>query len=208
MKLRWAEPIAAAVGPLAIQALAATWRFRIRGEEHLRALRQARRPFVFVLWHSRILPLLFHHRDEEVVLLISRHRDGQYLANLAERWGYRSVRGSTKRGGEVGLLGVVRALQGGAEVAITPDGPRGPAERVQPGAVAAAQHAGAALLPIGARPSTAWWLGSWDRMCIPKPFAAVEVVYGPPIEVASGKEGLREAMQAVERALQQVTHTV
>ena len=208
MKLRWAEPIAAAVGPLAIQALAATWRFRVRGQEHLRTLRQARRPFVFVLWHSRILPLLFHHRHEEIVLLISRHRDGQYLANLAERWGYRSVRGSTKRGGEVGLLGIVRALQGGAEVAITPDGPRGPAERVQPGAVAAAQHAGAALLPIGARPSTAWWLGSWDRMCIPKPFAAVEVVYGPPIEVASGKEGLREAMQAVERALQQVTHTV
>lgn len=207
MKLRWAEPIAAAVGPFALQALAATWRFRVRGGEHLRTLRQARRPFVFVLWHSRILPLLFHHRNEEIVLLISRHRDGQYLANLAERWGYRSVRGSTKRGGEVGLLGVVRALQGGAEVAITPDGPRGPAERVQPGAVAAAQHAGAALLPIGARPSSAWWLGSWDRMCIPKPFAGVEVVYGPPIEVASGKEGLRGAMQAVERALQQVTHT-
>jgi lysophospholipid acyltransferase (LPLAT)-like uncharacterized protein len=161
---------------------------------------------VFVLWHSRILPLLFHHRREEVVLLISRHRDGEYLANLAERWGYRSVRGSTKRGGEVGLLGVVRALQGGAVVAITPDGPRGPAEQVQPGAVAAAQHAGAALLPIGARSSSAWWLGSWDRMCIPKPFAGVDVVYGPPIEVAPGKEGLRQAMDAVGRALREVTH--
>jgi len=189
-----------------MQALAATWRIRVHGAEHLRGLREARRPFVFVLWHSRILPLLYHHRREEVVLLISRHRDGQYLANLAERWGYRSVRGSTKRGGEVGLLGVVRALQGGAVVAITPDGPRGPAEQVQPGAVAAAQHAGAALLPIGARPSSAWWLGSWDRMCIPKPFARVDIVYGPPIEVAPGKEGLRRAMDAVGRALQQVTH--
>jgi len=206
MKLRWAEPIAAAVGPYLMQALAATWRIRVHGAEHLHGLREARRPFVFVLWHSRILPLLYHHRREEIVLLISRHRDGQYLANLAERWGYRSVRGSTKRGGEVGLLGVVRALQGGAVVAITPDGPRGPAEQVQPGAVAAAQHAGAALLPIGARPSAAWWLGSWDRMCIPKPFARVDVVYGPPIEVAPGKEGLRGAMDAVGRALREVTH--
>jgi len=206
MKLRWAEPIAAAIGPFLVQALAATWRIRVRGAEHLHRLREARRPFVFVLWHSRILPLLYHHRNEEVVLLISRHRDGQYLANLGERWGYRSVRGSTKRGGEVGLLGIVRALQGGAVVAITPDGPRGPAEQVQPGAVAAAQHAGVPLLPIGARPSSAWWLGSWDRMCIPKPFAGLEIVYGPPIEVAPGKEGLRGAMEAVGRALQAVTH--
>ena len=206
MKLRWAEPIAAAVGPLLVQALAATWRMRVRGAEHLHALRQAHRPFVFVLWHSRILPLLYQHRNEEVVLLISRHRDGQHLASLAEGWGYRSVRGSTKRGGEVGLLGIVRALQGGAEVAITPDGPRGPAEQVQPGAVAAARHAGAALLPIGAMPSSAWWLGSWDRMCIPKPFARVDVVYGPPIEVTPGKEGLRGAMDAVGRALREVTH--
>ena len=206
MKLRWAEPIAAALGPLLVRALAATWRIRVRGVEHLQRLREARRPFVFVLWHSRILPLLYRHRNEEIVLLISRHRDGQHLANLAERWGYRSVRGSTKRGGEVGLLGVVRALQGGAVVAITPDGPRGPAEQVQPGAIAAAQHSGAALLPIGARPSSAWWLGSWDRMCIPKPFARLEIVYGPPIEVGPGKEGLRGAMDAVGRALQQVTH--
>lgn len=207
MKLRWAEPIAAAAGPLLVRALAATWRVRVRGAEHLQGLRAAHRPFVFVLWHSRVLPLLYHHRLEEIVLLISRHRDGEYLANLGERWGYRSVRGSTQRGGEVGLLGIVRALQGGAEVAITPDGPRGPAERVQAGAVAAAQHAGVPLLPIGARPSSAWWLGSWDRMCIPKPFAAIDVVYGAPIEVAPGKDGLRRAMEAVGRALQEVTHT-
>lgn len=206
MKLRWAEPIAAAVGPLLVRALAATWRIRVRGVEHLQRLREARRPFVFVLWHSRILPLLYQHRRQGVVLLISRHRDGQYLADLAERWGYRSVRGSTKRGGDVGLLGVVRALQGGAEVAITPDGPRGPAEQVQAGAIAAAQHSGAALLPLGARPSSAWWLGSWDRMCIPKPFARLEIVYGPPIEVAPGKDGMRGAMDAVGRALQEVTH--
>lgn len=206
MKLRWAEPIASAIGTTLVQLLAATWRIRVRGGEHLRALRDARRPFVFVLWHSRILPLLFHHRREGIVLLVSRHRDGGYLVGLGERWGYRSVRGSTKRGGDVGLLGIVRALQGGAEVAITPDGPRGPAEQVQPGAVAAAQHANVPLLPIGARASAAWWLGSWDRMCIPKPFAAVEVVYGPPLEVAPGKDGLRAAMDGVARSLHAVTH--
>jgi hypothetical protein len=207
MKLRWAEPIGARIGSALVRALAATWRYRVTGDAHIRALRETRRPFVFVLWHSRILPLLYRHRGEDVVMLISRHRDGGYLADLGARWGYRSVRGSTRRGGEVGLLGIVRALEGGAEVAITPDGPRGPAERVQPGAIAAAQHAGVPIIPVGARPSSAWYLRSWDRMCIPKPFAAIDVAYGAPIRVAAGKEGLREAIDAVTRSLHEVTGT-
>lgn len=207
MKLRWAEPIATRIGSALVRALAATWRYRVTGDEHVRALREMRRPFVFVLWHSRILPLLYHHRGEDVVMLISRHRDGGYLADLGTRWGYRSVRGSTKRGGDVGLLGIVRALEGGAEVAITPDGPRGPAERVQPGAIAAAQHAGAPIVAVGARASSAWYLGSWDRLCIPKPLSVIEVAYAAPIEIAAGKEGLRRGMEAVSRNLHEVTGT-
>ena len=205
MKLRWAEPIATRIGSSLVRALAATWRYRVTGDDYIRALRESRRPFVFVLWHSRILPLLYRHRDENVVMLISRHRDGGYLADLGTRWGYRSVRGSTRRGGEVGLLGIVRALEGGAEVAITPDGPRGPAERVKPGAVAAAQHAGVPIVPIAASASRAWWLKSWDRFCIPKPFARIDVQYGDPIVVAAGKDGLRAGLETVERALQAVT---
>src|SRR5213593_135486 len=204
MKLRWAEPIATRIGSSLVRALAATWRYRVTGYEHVRALRERRRPFVFVLWHSRILPLLYRHRGEDVVMLISRHRDGGYLADLGARWGYQSVRGSTQRGGEVGLLGIVRALQGGAVVALTPDGPRGPAERVQPGAVAAAQHAGVPIVAVGARPSSAWYLRSWDRMCIPRPFAVIDVRYAPPIEIGAGKDGLRRGMDAVAHSLHDV----
>ena len=207
MKLRWAEPIATRIGSSLVRALAATWRYRVTGYEYVRALRESRRPFVFVLWHSRILPLLYRHRGEHVVMLISRHRDGGYLADLGAKWGYRSVRGSTKRGGEAGLLGIVRALEGGAEVAITPDGPRGPAERVQPGAIAAAQHAGVPIVAVGARVASAWYLGSWDRMCIPKPFATVALMYAPPVEIAAGKEGLRRGMEAVSRSLHEVMGT-
>lgn len=186
-----------------VRLLAATWRVSERGTEHLRELGAA--PFVYVLWHSRILPLLYHHRDQGIVLLISRHRDGGYLADLATRWGYRAVRGSSKRGGAAGLLGIVRELQGGARVAVTPDGPQGPPERVKPGAIAAAQHAGAPLLPLTARASAAWWVQSWDRFCVPKPFARVEIVYGPPIVVGPGREGMERAVTAVEHGLERVT---
>ncbi len=201
MKPRWAEPLVAAVGFALVGLLARTWRYRLVHRERAQALYDARRPFIFALWHNRILPLLYLHRDEGMVLLISRHRDGGYLATLAERLGYRFVRGSTQRGGEVGLLGVVRALRAGSVVAVTPDGPRGPAERVKPGVVAAAQHAGVPIIPATARLSRTWSLSSWDRFRIPKPFATIEVVYGIPLEVSSGKEGLRAGITAVEAAL-------
>ena len=202
MKLRWAEPLLARIGALLVRALAATWRIRERGSEHRRGLGSS--PFIYVLWHSHILPLLFHHRDQGIVLLISRHRDGGYLADLAQRWGYRAVRGSSKRGGAAGLLGIVRELQSGAVVAITPDGPQGPPEKVKPGAVAAAQHSGVPLLPLAATTRSAWWARSWDRFCIPKPFARVDIVYGPPIVVGPGKEGVGTAVTTVETRLQRL----
>jgi lysophospholipid acyltransferase (LPLAT)-like uncharacterized protein len=198
VKLGRAEPIATAVAAALIKTLAATWRYRESGTTPLQP------PFIFVLWHSRILSLLPLYKDEGIVLLVSRHRDGGYLVDLATGWGYRSVRGSTQRRGEIGLLGIVRALHGGAIVAITPDGPRGPAERVQPGAVAAAQHAGVPIIPVGARESSAWQLGSWDRQRIPKPFARIDVLYGSPLRIGAGKHGLREGIAAVQRSLDEL----
>lgn len=206
MRLRRLEPVAVAGGLRLAALLARTWRYREQGREHPQALADAGRPFIYALWHSRILPLLYLHRHEAMVLLISRHRDGQHLATLAERWGYRFVRGSSQRGGEVGLLGVVRAVAAGNIVALTPDGPRGPAEQVKPGIVAAAQHANVPIIPAGARPSRAWWLDSWDRFCIPRPFARIDVCYGAPIAVAPGKDGLRAGLAAVALGLRAVTH--
>lgn len=207
MKLRAVEPVARVVAPLLLRTLAATWRFRVTGEAHVRALRAAGRPFIFVLWHSRILPLLVLHRQQDVVLLISRHRDGGYIADVGERWGYRSIRGSSRRGGDVGLLRIVRALEAGAVVAITPDGPLGPAERVKPGAVAAAQHAGVPIVPVGVRPRAMWRLDTWDRLCIPKPFTTIEVEYGAPIAIGPDKDGRRRGIEAVGNALHELNRT-
>jgi hypothetical protein len=189
-----------------VRLLAATWRYRVQGWEHIETARRAGRPIVYVLWHSRLLPLLYHRRGEGAALLISRNRDGGYLADLGQRWGYGIIRGSSHRGGAVGLRGLIRYLEEGHEVAATPDGPRGPAERVKPGALAAAQHAHAVVIPVGARTTSAWWIRSWDRFCIPRPFATIEVAYGAPIAVAEGKEGLRRGIAVTEEALNEVTY--
>jgi len=206
VKLRWAEPLVGRLGAALVGLLAATWRYRVRGWEHVEDAHRRQRPIVYVLWHSRLLPLLYSRRREGVALLISRHADGGHLAQLSERWGYRVVRGSSQRGGEVGLLGLVRHLRDSAEVALTPDGPRGPAEHVKPGALAAAQHAAALVIAVGARASSAWWIRSWDRFCLPKPFATIDVVYSAAFTVAAGKDGLRQGIADAERALAEVTY--
>ncbi len=189
-----------------MNAVAATWRYRIRGWEHVERARATYRPIIYVLWHSRMLPLIHSRRNEGVALLISRHRDGGYLADLCEQWGYRTVRGSSQRGGAVGLLGLIRLLRAGQEVGTTPDGPRGPAERMKAGVLVAAQHAGAVVIAMGARTNSAWWFRSWDRFCVPKPFATIDVMYAPAYEVGPGKEGIRDGIVSLERALHEVTY--
>jgi lysophospholipid acyltransferase (LPLAT)-like uncharacterized protein len=179
----------------AVVALASTWRRRTVNREAVDALRAKGEPLLFAFWHGQMLPLLYQHRDEGVASLISSHRDGELIAQVAHRLGYRSVRGSTSRGGGRALLGMVRELVSRREVAVTPDGPRGPAEKFASGALVAAQRAGAWIIPVAATADRAWRLRSWDRFMVPKPFARVMVAYGPPtkVQAASARDAGAEA---------------
>src|SRR6202140_4995760 len=171
----WRSRAVLFLGRGVLQVLARTWRFRVVNAQAIGDLRAAKRNFIFSLWHGQLLPLLWYHRDEGVVLLISEHRDGELVARAAESLGYALVRGSTTRGADRALISVIRELQAGREVAITPDGPRGPARKYAPGALVAAQRSGAMILPVVAVADRAWRLRSWDQFMIPKPFAKVTV---------------------------------
>jgi lysophospholipid acyltransferase (LPLAT)-like uncharacterized protein len=177
--------------------LARTWRIRVVNGDYVRDLRRAGHTFIFALWHGQLLPLLWHHREEGVLVLISEHRDGELVARAAQSLGYGLIRGSSTRGAERALISLVRELQAGHEVAITPDGPRGPAATFASGALVAAQRSGSFILPVAASADRAWRLRSWDRFMIPKPFARVTVAYGAPAKVlaktsrAAAEEGPR-----------------
>ena len=176
--LSWRSRALLLLGSGALSVLARTWRFRVINNGALDNLRAGKRAFIFSLWHGQLLPLLWHHREEGVVLLISEHKDGEMVARAAESLGYALVRGSTTRGGDRALISVIRELQAGREVAITPDGPRGPARKYAPGALIAAQRSGVMILPVVAVADKAWRLRSWDQFMIPKPFATVTIAYG------------------------------
>jgi len=179
----WHSRFALLLGRAALNLLARTWRFRVLNSEALRQLRSARQSFIFALWHGHLLPLLWYHRDQSVMVLISEHRDGELVARAASSLGFGLIRGSSTRGADRALISIVRELQAGHEVAITPDGPRGPAAKFAPGALVAAQRSDSFILPVVAVADRAWRLRSWDRFMIPKPFARVTIAYGNPTKV-------------------------
>jgi lysophospholipid acyltransferase (LPLAT)-like uncharacterized protein len=118
---------------------------------------------------------------------------------------YRTIHGSSRRGAERALLSLAREVEGGAHVAVTPDGPRGPAESFAPGALIAAQRSGAPIVLLRAVADRAWRLRSWDRFMIPKPFARVTIYVSEPatVDATSLRAAAAEAprFQELMRAL-------
>lgn len=188
-----------------IRTLAATWRFEVVGREHLAGFWPGSRPAIWALWHGHFLPLLWLHRNGGTTLLLSRHPDANPLARVAAHWGYRTLRGSSTRGGAFALLGLIRSLRRGGQVAIAADGPRGPRGHAKPGPVAAAVSTGAPIIPVAVSAHPACRLRSWDGFLVPAPWARVRVAYGAPFSVrATGLGDLGPAASHLQRRLEQV----
>ena len=195
----WIEP-AAALGAWFVWLLGHTWRIDARGLAAFDQRIAAGERCVFAFWHARLLPLVYTHRGRGIVVLISRHRDGELITRIIERLGFRTARGSSTRGGEEGARDMLRLARTGALLAITPDGPRGPAEQVKPGLAFLASRAGIPVIPVATASSSTWVFRSWDRFRVPKLFARVVVSYGVPLTVprdadAAALEGWRDRIE-------------
>jgi len=202
-------PAAAAAAALLIRALGATWRIDQRGLEawDREAARGGR--CIFAFWHARMLPLAYTHRGRDVVVLVSRHRGGEWIARVIERLGMRTARGSSTRGGEQAMRELMAAA-GTRSLAITPDGPRGPAERIKPGLVWLASRSGLPVVPITAAADRAHVFRSWDRFRLPLRFARVVAACGVPIHVPRDLDGagIEQWCRIVEDALAALTREV
>ena len=196
----------AAVGVPLIGALGRTLRWRVEGAGHYDDLMRARQAPIFAFWHGRILPSTLYWRDRDIVVITSENFDGEWIARVIARFGYGTARGSTSRGGARALVQLRRELRAGRPVGFTVDGPRGPARVAQLGAIwlsAATQHP---ILPFHIEADRCWTARSWDRSLVPKPYSAVAVAIGAPIEVpstddpvlAAKRVELEERLQALE----------
>ena len=183
MHIRLPPDLVGWFGAAAARLLARTMRVVREAEDPRWAFPNPERPrAIWAFWHGRILLVALSHLDTGAFIPISRHRDGEYVAKMGLRVGVQPIRGSTRRGGVRALKTMVRVARG-ADIAVTPDGPRGPRYVVQPGIIHLARLAGRPIVPGGVEASPAWLAPSWDQFTVPSPFGRLAIVYGTPLEV-------------------------
>lgn len=199
--LRFLPPILT----ILLRIVAGTLRWRFRIPEESRCLIESGHPFVLAFWHGHIflLPGVFKRvfpKHSEIWTLISRHGDGELIARTVKPLGVHAIRGSTGKGGKEALQEMLQTLAGGHRVAITPDGPRGPRRKVQPGVVLLSSKAQVPILPVAWRASPCLRMKSWDRFEVPLPFGRVCVTFGAPLTVDEDevRAGLQSACARVE----------
>ena len=144
-------------------------------------------PFIVAFWHGNLLmqPYLYKkiRKNHKIAVMISEHFDGEIIAKTIKSFGLSSIRGSSKKGAAKVLLQAIRKLKEGYDIAITPDGPRGPRHSVAEGIVAISKKVDVFIVPFHYEALKYWQLNSWDKFIIPKPFSKLTFVVGEPFKV-------------------------
>lgn len=168
---------------VALRLLYATVRIEIVGGEALfERWRRGERTIV-AFWHNRVLMMPRAYAGKAICIMNSRSRDGEIATRVLARFGIASVRGSTTRGGAAGFLQLVNAHRRGMDLAVVPDGPRGPRYVAKAGAIHLARVTGAPLFAVSCAAARHRQLRSWDRLVVPLPFSRVVFTIGEPLLV-------------------------
>ena len=171
-------------GSITIRLLFSTMRIKEIPDGYSLNLERQGKYAIYAFWHAHMLLPCYVGRNRNVKVLISQHRDGEYIAQIVQRLGYGVARGSTTRGGAKALLRMIKKIkEESISLAITPDGPKGPRFVAQSGAILLGQKTQYPIIPVMIYLSKYWELPSWDKFCIPKPFSKARIFYGNPILV-------------------------
>ena len=199
--------LASWLGPILIYLVGATLKTKWVGLENLEKLRKEKKSVIYAFWHGRMLIFAYSHRRQRIHVLISQHRDGEYIARIIHRLGFVSIRGSSTRGGPKAVFEICEKISSGYDVAISPDGPKGPGFQVHPGILYVAQRSQMPILPITNSAQRRWNLKSWDKFLIPRPFSKTVIRLGNPIyvPVEATPEELEEKRTELENDLLELT---
>ena len=213
-RLRWHQRLAARVIYVLIRVIAATIRFEWRDRSGLLPGDRTK-TVIFCTWHNRLAlaPISYHRYvkynvpTRNLAAMVSASRDGGLLARVLENFGIQPVRGSSSRRGPQALLELTKWAERGYDLAITPDGPRGPCYTIQEGVTALAQLTGLPIVPVTYHLNWKIRFNSWDRFQLPLPFARCTVDIGEPLRIArEASETEREQFrQQLENEMKSLT---
>ncbi|MCO6459540.1 MAG: lysophospholipid acyltransferase family protein [Pirellulaceae bacterium] len=164
-------------------------------------------PVIYLCWHEYI-PFMFYLRGHShTAALLSRHQDAELLYQACRLMGFQTVRGSTNRGGVAALRELIRKSRRRLNLAITPDGPRGPRRRLAQGPIFLSSRLQIPLVIAGLGYDRPWRMPTWDRFAVPRPFSRARLVISPRIQIPAelDRDGLEHYRRRMERLLAGLT---
>ena len=145
--------------------------------------------FIFVAWHGDLVSCpvnYFNARPNgKVKTMISQSKDGEIISKVYSVFGIESIRGSSSKGATKALISTIKEIKSGNDVALTPDGPRGPRFSIADGVIAIAQKSGAKIVVLNSQPSKYWQFNSWDKFVLPKPFGRIDFYMSEPYDIVN-----------------------
>ncbi len=163
---------------------------------------------IFCFWHGRMVMQPFTRpKGRRLAVLISRHADGRMISAIVRRLSIETVHGSRGKGVRPALEGMLGVLKEGGNVAITPDGPRGPQQKAAEGAAYVALQSGMPIIGTSFASTKHIRFKTWDRFMLPKPFGRIVFVIAAPIFLSgeSSDEAIATGTQIIEQALNSIT---
>jgi lysophospholipid acyltransferase (LPLAT)-like uncharacterized protein len=198
------------IGNFLISALAGiycdTLKIRKINSGGIEAMLAKNENFVLAFWHGSMLIPWYVHREQNLVALVSKSKDGGLLARLLEKWKYDVVRGSSNDGGGEALKLLLVNARNKRTICITPDGPKGPLHVFKAGAIICAMRTGIPVFLCAVNNQKKRVLGSWDKFEIPKLFSTVDFIYSDPVYVAKnlGREEISKVILDCENKMNQL----
>ncbi len=196
------------MGSVYIRFVYASGRWQTFGADVAETFWKSDKPFILCFWHGRLMMMPYcWDLKRPIHMMVSEHRDGQFIAHTVKSFGVDTVTGSSSKGGAKALRAMVKLLASGIYVGLTPDGPRGPRMRASAGIVSLARLSGVPIIPVAYSSARGRNLRSWDRFLVAWPFSRGVYVWGEPIEVARDidEDVQEQARLQVEAALNAVT---
>jgi lysophospholipid acyltransferase (LPLAT)-like uncharacterized protein len=159
--------------------------------------------YIIAMWHGELLMQPLNYRQLKpkgvIKVIVSTHKDGRIISKICEYLGVGSIDGSSSKGGAKALINAIKNIKNNIDVAITPDGPRGPRYSVADGIVAIAQKTNCDIISLNIQASSYWQFDSWDKFIVPKPFGTIDFYATKPYNITNlskqeAKELIKEKM--------------
>lgn len=210
---RLIQTLLSLIGSIYVLTVYKTSKVNLKNRKKIESLLERNESFIYSFWHDQLLmcPLTWQS-NSNIKVLISKHRDGDIIAQLISNLGFEAIRGSThktnkikNKGGLLSARKMIKSLKNGISIGISPDGPKGPRHKVSEGILSISRLSKSVILPVGIGFKKKWVLNTWDKFIIPKPFNEITVIWGDPIPAITNEKNNHQFKTKLESKMNNLT---